>query len=67
MATAELTGAERELYQPVRHVIVRGYIAQPLLVLERAHRRHVFEVEVERRRAHPHVPREGLDPERVTC
>ena len=29
------TGAERELYQPVRRVIVRGDVVQPLLVLER--------------------------------
>src|SRR5947209_8044056 len=39
--------------------------AQPLLVPERAQRRHALEVEVERRRAHPHLPRQRLDLERV--
>src|SRR5438270_10749030 len=34
---------------------------EPLLVLERTQRRHALEVEVERRRAHPHLPGERLD------
>src|SRR5262249_57053979 len=36
--------------------------AQVLRVPERAHRRHALEVKVKRRRAHPHVLRERLEP-----
>ena len=39
--------------------------AQPLLVLQRAQARHRLEVLVEPRQAHPRLPGERLDPERV--
>jgi hypothetical protein len=39
--------------------------AQSLLVLERTYRRDALEVEVKRRRAHSHMLRERIDPERV--
>ena len=39
--------------------------AEPLLVLDRVERRHCLDVHVERRRTHPHLTGESLDPERL--
>src|SRR5947199_10841302 len=58
---ALVADAERRFgrVQPLaQHQPPRLLQAQALLVLQWAHRRHALEMEVERRRAHPHLPRQ---------